>query len=214
MDANIRKDMIVMTINGIMIDCSRLIEKHEYYYKLIDFMSEWHQNTLLFHFTDDHGCAIQLESLPGKARYGAFTVTEIKDLIAYASTKNIQVIPELETFGHTRFITDTPGYEHLYAGLKTEKVEFNAIDPLNPETFELMEKLVQEISGIFPSKYLHIGCDEVDLVDYCKSKGLDNHHKVWADYVNRIINLARKYGKKQQKMLSSYPFTIKKTFEC
>jgi len=138
-----------MKLNGIMIDCSRLMERHEYYYQLIDFMFEWHQNTLVFHFTDDYGCAIQLESLPGKARYGAFTVNEMKDLIAYANKKNIQVIPELETFGHTRYITDTPEYEYLYAGTKSEELLFNAVDPLNPDTFELIENFIKEISGIF-----------------------------------------------------------------
>jgi len=43
-----------MDINGIMIDNVRLIEKHSYYFDLIDFMSEWGMNTLLLHFTDDH----------------------------------------------------------------------------------------------------------------------------------------------------------------
>ena len=57
-------------IDGVLIDCSRTMERHEYYFKLIDFMAEWGLNTLFFHFTDDHGCAVQLpgflyEKVPG-----------------------------------------------------------------------------------------------------------------------------------------------------
>ena len=43
-----------------MIDCSRLMEKHRYYYRLLDFMADWKMNTLVLHFSDDHGCGIEL----------------------------------------------------------------------------------------------------------------------------------------------------------
>ncbi|MCX6993248.1 MAG: hypothetical protein NT011_08930 [Kiritimatiellaeota bacterium] len=41
-----------MKISGIMIDCSRLLERHAYYYRLIDFMADWETNTLVWYFTD------------------------------------------------------------------------------------------------------------------------------------------------------------------
>ena len=46
-----------MEINGLMIDCARLLELPQYYYRLLEFMAEWKMNTLILHFSDDHGCA-------------------------------------------------------------------------------------------------------------------------------------------------------------
>lgn len=183
-----------MKINGLMIDCSRLMEKHSYYFSLIDFMSQWKMNTLLLHFTDDFGCAIRLPGFSHLAMPNAFTITEIQRLVRYARMKGIQIIPELETFGHTRFITDVPRYARLFAGKKTRSLEFDAIDPLDPETMSLMKSLIRKTASLFPSKFIHIGCDEVDMRQYCKERGL-NETEVWTDYVNQIAGMAYKCGK-------------------
>ena len=146
-------------LNGIMIDCSRLLEKHEYYYRLIDFMSEWEMNTLLFHFSDDHGLSIALPGFEKLAHKHAFTPFEIGILVEYAKERGIDIIPELEVFGHTRYITDHPDYYHLYVGDRSNQVVFNALDPRNPETIDLMRSIIIEFAKLFPSEYMHLGCD-------------------------------------------------------
>lgn len=174
-----------------MIDCSRLMERHDYYFKLLDFMAEWKMNTLLFHFSDDHGLGIALKGFKKLAMKNAFTLDEMKKLIDHAKKRNIEIIPELETFGHTRFITDHPDYKHLYAGKKTKKLSSNAIDPLNPESLKLITKMLKATAELFPGKYLHIGCDEVEMTEYCKNRNL-NVVNTWTDYVNQIISIAVK----------------------
>jgi Glycosyl hydrolase family 20, catalytic domain len=181
-------------INGIMIDCSRLIEKQEYYYRLVDFMSDWNMNTLLLHFSDDHGISIKLPGYEKLAVPHAFTRDEIIDLIDYAEKKKIEIIPELEVFGHTRYITDHPDYHHLYVGDRTGKIVFNAVDPTNPETVTLMRSMISELAAIFPTKYLHLGCDEVNL----DGLGLNNKEKeaqIWVDYVNKMIAITKNLDK-------------------
>lgn len=178
--------------NGIMIDCSRLVEQHDYYFRLIDYMSEWGMNTLILHFSDDHGLSIQLPGYEHIAAPFAFSVEDIQSLVTYADSVGIDVIPELEVFGHTRYITDHPDYQHL--GLKDHKdqLAFNAINPLHPETLALLGSLIREVSFLFPSKYIHLGCDEVDL------SGLDENsleEKVWADHVNAMSDTVRANGK-------------------
>lgn len=178
--------------NGIMIDCSRLMEQHEYYFRLLDYMSEWGMNTLILHFSDDHGLSIQLPGYEHLATPYAFSVGDIKRLVTYADSVGIDVIPELEVFGHTRYITDHPDYQHL--GLKDHKdqLAFNAINPLHPETPPLLGSLIREVSLLFPSRYIHLGCDEVDL------SGLDEKYeeeKVWADHVNAMSDTVRANGK-------------------
>jgi len=181
-------------VNGIMIDCARLLEKHEYYYRLIDFMTDWDMNTLLLHFSDDHGIAIELPGFEKLAMPHAFSRNEIKDFIEYANKHHIDVIPELEVFGHTRYITDHPDYEHLYFGNKPNNISFNALDPLNPETISLMKVMIKEVADIFPSTYLHLGCDEVNLKGLNAATGL-NEAEVWTDYVNTMIAIVKDHGK-------------------
>jgi hypothetical protein len=181
------------TINGIMIDCSRLLEQHEYYYRLIDFMSDWDMNTLLLHFSDDHGLSVVIPGFEQLAHPRAFTPEEIQKLISYGETKGIEIIPELEVFGHTRYITDHPDYHHLFLGDRTGNISFNALDPLNPESIAVMESMIAAVADMFPSQYFHLGCDEVNLSALGLSK--ENETKVWSDYVNTMIGIAVDRGK-------------------
>jgi len=183
-------------IKGIMIDSSRLTEKHKYYFDLVDFIADIGYNTMLMHFTDDHGCAAEIPGFPELASKNAFDAKEIARLVRHAEKKNIDIIPELETFGHIRYLTDRKNYSHLSAFKCSDKneIRFNAIDPLNPKSLEVMTRLVKAVGRIFKSKYVHIGCDEVDLGEYCKENNLDKD-EVWAGYVNKIIGIVRKEGK-------------------
>jgi len=181
-------------INGIMIDCSRCIERHEYYFQLIDFMSEWGMDTLLFHFADDQGLSIKLDGFENISKFHSFSVDEIRKLIEYASQRNIDIIPEIETFGHTRYLTNQPQYRHLAIAPNKETYTFTAINPLNTETYELMEKLICATAKLFSSQYLHVGCDEVNIEDYCNKKKLDAAD-VWSGYVNKIISITKETEK-------------------
>lgn len=183
-----------MQINGVLIDCSRLMEQHNYYYRLIDFMSEWKMNALVLHFSDDYGCAVQLPGFENIAIPNAFSCSEIRKLISYAAKRGIDIIPELEVFGHIYYLTDHPKYARLLVGRKTRKLKLNAVEPLNPDTIKVMQCLIKAVAKVFLSKYMHLGCDEVDIKDYCKNRGL-NEADVWADYVNQMICITRNCGK-------------------
>ncbi len=183
-----------MDIKGVMIDCSRCIEQHRYYFELIEFMSDWGLNTLVLHFADDEGLAVQLRGFEDIAKPHSFTIDEIHKLIEYADKRGIDVIPEVEMFGHTRYLTDLPQYSHL-AGKDADNTKpFNAINPLHPETLELMRRLILSVVEVFPSQYLHIGCDEVNLDSVCGKRGLDPS-VVWVEYVNKLISMVKESGK-------------------
>ncbi len=182
-----------LRVNGMMIDCSRLMERHTYYFALVDFMVRWDMNTLLFHFNDDDGLGIALPGFEALAMPNAFSVEEMRDFIRYAQSKGIEVIPELETFGHIRYLTNHPAYAHLFVGSSKALWAFNAVDPTHPETLAVMQRLIQATAELFPSGYLHIGCDEVDMDAFCRDRGLDKA-ATWSGYVNQIIGLVRAAG--------------------
>jgi hypothetical protein len=192
-----------MKINGVMIDCSRFMEPHIYYFRLVDFMAAWGMNTLLLHFSDDEGCGIELPGFESLAMPGAFSVTELRKLIGYADKKGIEIIPELECFGHTRYITDRPEYADLATGGPEHPHGFNALQPDNPRTLELMAGLIRETAKLFPSKRMHLGCDEVNMGDYCSRRDLDEA-EAWADYVNALVDLAR-HNRKEPMIWADHP---------
>ncbi len=185
-----------MKINGLMIDCCRIIERHDYYFRLLDFMADQKMNMLVLHFSDDSGLSVQLPGFEDIAMKNSFTAKEVKSLIAHAGKLGIDIVPEIETFGHTKFITGLPHYAHLRAGKRKKSATgFNAIDPLNPETLRVMRKLIASTTSLFPSAYVHIGCDEVDMTAIADLRpGIDTA-AVWSDYVNKILAVVRQHNR-------------------
>ena len=183
-----------MKFNGLMIDCSRLIEQHEHYFELLDFMAECGMNVLILHFTDDFGCAVELPGFEELAMPNAFSTAETRALIAKARPLGIDIIPEIELFGHTRYLTDIPRYAHLGTAKEDGQLSLNALNPFNPESLALAEKLIGAVALVFDSEYIHIGCDEVGLGDLAERRGVASD-AAWADYVNQLIGIVHGIGK-------------------
>ena len=101
-------------INGVMIDCVRITERTDYYRKLIPQLADWGYNTIFWHFTDDQGCALKLKSRPELSSRYALSRQETEGLIRLAARYGIEVVPEVESLGHTLYITHLkPGNEAL-----------------------------------------------------------------------------------------------------
>ena len=182
-----------------MIDAARTVETMEHYYKTVDFCADNGLNTILFRVTDDEGSALQLQSHPELLHQkGAFTAAELKKFVAYASKKGVEIIPEVEPFGHTRYITSIDKYKFLTDIGDPTITWSNGICPVSDTTLNLMQDLFIEIAEIFPSKYFHIGCDETNwgsnpmTIEALKEK---SKNQIWAEYVNKLNAIAKKMGK-------------------
>ena len=149
-----------LEIRGIMLDLARLIERHEFYFDLLGRLAEWGFNTLWWHFVDDQGFMLKLDSHPELASPHAFTKAEMRRLIAAAGELGIDVVPEVETLGHGRYITSLPQYAHLADG---DPRQFNAICPSHRDTLKLLGEIIHETAELFPSPFFHAGLDEADL---------------------------------------------------
>ena len=181
-------------IRGLMLDAARVPEPLPYYRRVIDFCADWDLNAIHFRIADDQGCAIRFSSVPDLLFHpNAVTPGEISDLARYAHSRGVDLIPELESFGHTGFITRAPAYAHLLDAESPQSSEFTGIIPVHPHTLPLFRKLYREISTIFPSPYLHGGCDEVNWGGSALSrKALQSRqrHQIWADYLNSLNAIA------------------------
>lgn len=186
------------SFRGFMIDAPRATETMDYYFRLINFLHEEKFNSIIFRLTDDEGSAYLFSSHPElNMCEGAFTARELRKLVKYAQKRGIEMIPEIESFGHSKYITLTERYKFLNDG--PEGAHYNALCPVNDSSLALMKDLYTEVASIFPSQYIHIGCDEVDWRASEMSKkalATKSKHQIWAEYVNKLNGCLKAIGKK------------------
>jgi hypothetical protein len=198
-ESALRKAKVQRKMRGLMVDAGRVPETLAYYRRVIDFCADWDLNTLHFRLADDQGTALRFNSVPDLVVHkNAFAPEQLRDLAEYAQTHGIDLIPELESFGHTGFITRSPAYAHLLDRDSRGSSEFTGIIPVDPETLRLFESLYREVSEIFPSVYLHGGCDEVNWGGSELSRKelrTKTRVQIWAEYLNSLHRICSGLGK-------------------
>ena len=147
-------------VRGLMLDPARLTEKHSFYFDMLPQMAAWGFNTLWWHFVDSQGFVLKLAGHPELASPYAFTKAEVRRFVAAAARYGIDVVPEVESLGHARYITGLPQYAHLANGP-------DSLCPSHPQTLELLGEIIPEVAELFPSPYFHAGLDEVDVLTGC-----------------------------------------------
>jgi hypothetical protein len=186
-------------LRGLMVDAARVPEKLDYYRRVIDFCAAWELNALQFRIADDQGSALRFASAPDLLFHEhAFSPEELRDLAKYAGSRGVDLIPELESFGHTGYITRSTKYAHLLDDDSAGNREFTGVIPVEPETLELFEKLYREIAAIFPSKFLHGGCDEVNWGGSQLSRRAlqsKSRAQIWGEYLNSLNEISRKLNR-------------------
>ncbi len=183
-------------IRGLMLDPARLTERHEFYFDLLPDLAEWGVNTIWWHFVDDGGFALKLQSHPELATPFAFSRSETQRFIAEAAAVGIDVVPEVESLGHARYITRLPQYAHLADG---DRQGFNAVCPSNPDTLRLLDDILTEVAELFPSPWLHVGLDEVSFAECRRCSARTKGKKPWWLYVEHtkaIHAIATRLGKR------------------
>lgn len=189
-----------LAIRGLLIDAARMPESIAYYRRVIEFCSQWGFNTILLRLTDDQGCALRFASHPDIITHpNALTPEEARGLVAYASQRGVDIIPEIESFGHCSCITGVARYRELRDDDTVgDHAVYSGLIPVHPGTRALMADLYRETASIFPSRFLHGGCDEINWGGSAMSKeaiARDGRPRVWADYVNHLAGVAKSLGR-------------------
>ena len=143
------------------------------------------------------------QAMPGEdPSYGGFyTQEQIKEIIAYAAIRNITIVPEIEMPGHSAAaIASYPelscsGMPQLpMTGGNYKDISSNYCAG-NEATFHFIEEVLAEVIELFPSKFIHIGGDEVDKTDWqkcakcqarIKKEGLKNEDELQSYFIKRI----------------------------
>ncbi len=134
-------------MRGLMVDAGRVPESMDYYRRVIEFCADWELNTLHFRLADDQGSALRFTSVPGLVTHRiAFTPEQLNGLADYAKAHGVDLIPELESFGHTGYITRSPQYSHFAIQL-LEQVQSFRIDRADSSKFRrVLRVAVQKVA--------------------------------------------------------------------
>ena len=170
---------------GMHIDPCRHFRDAEWVKKQLDVMAMFKFNKMHFHLTEDQGWRIEIKKYPKLTSFGPYyTQDEIRDIVAYAAERHIDVIPELEIPGHEMVaIAAYPWLccqEGQYEPRKIWGVENIVMCPGKESTFEFLEDVIDEMVDLFPYELFHIGGDECpremwEKCPLCQKRIRDEH---------------------------------------
>ena len=222
---------------GMHLDVSRHFFDVSFIKTYIDMIALHKMNVFHWHLTDDNGWRIEIKQYPElseksawrvdrtkepwkeqspmqpgeKATYGGYyTQDEIRDIIQYASNRNILVIPEIEMPGHTSEVF--AAFPNLSCKGDTLPVNPGSYWPNedifcagNDDVFIFLKNVLEEIIELFPGPYVHIGGDEAHKTNWkkcpkcqkrIKDKELKNENELQSYFIKRIEKFILSKNKK------------------
>lgn len=206
---------------GLLLDVSRHFRDKQFVKRQIDLLAYHKMNILHWHLVDDQGWRIEIERYPkltsvgawrmeGGKRYGGFyTQDDIREVVDYAAKRYVTVVPEIEMPGHSNAalaaypeVSCTGGpfqvpslwgvFADVYCAGKEATYQFN-------------QNVLDEVLALFPSKFIHIGGDEVPKTrwkacDDCQKKmrdeGLKDEGELQSYFIHRIDSYLDRKGRR------------------
>lgn len=205
---------------GMHLDVCRHFFSKDFIKKYIDLLAGYKMNVFHWHLTDDQGWRIKIKKYPrlteigawrteaDSSRYGGYySQDDIREIVAYAAERYITVIPEIEMPGHSS--AALAAYPELgCTGLqlsvpRTWGIKKDIYSP-SDSTFRFFEDIIDEVCSLFPSRYIHIGGDEVPKAQWKSSpvaqavireQHLRNEEELQHYFMHRIENYLNKRGR-------------------
>lgn len=197
---------------GSMLDVGRHSFPVEYILSHLDWMSQYKLNVFHWHLTEDQGWRLAIDAYPrltsvgawrieaDGSRYGGFyTKADVRRVVERARQLGITVVPEIEMPGHSR--AALAAYPELgctsdtLAVPTTWGVFSDVLCPGKESTFTFLETVLTEVLQLFPSRYIHIGGDEVPkqrwiectpCQEIIRREGLKDEHELQRWMIARI----------------------------
>ncbi len=186
---------------GLMLDSARHFQSMDEIKKLLDAMAQHKLNTFHWHLTDDQGWRMEIKRYPkltgvgscrvplGDAgrdpatgeprRYcGYYTQEQIREIVAYAAERHIQVIPEIDVPGHAT--AAIAAYPELGATDRPLVIDnqwgvFPNLFNTEESTLRFLENVLLEVIDMFPARYVHVGGDEAVKDQWIASARVQAH---------------------------------------
>ena len=216
---------------GFMLDVCRTWMDKEVVMNFIDLLAYHKINSLRLHLTDDEAWRLEIKSHPELAEVGGFrggnspiwprygkwnekwggyyTQEDMREIIAYAAVRNIEVIPEIDLPGHSLCMA-TLHPEILCDYTRTNSASYgydtrSAFCASREENYELLADILGEVCELFPAEHIHIGGDEVDMSQWkrcprcqalMRGNNMTNTAELQQYFMSRLTDILAQHGKK------------------
>jgi len=219
----------------VQIDDARHFFGKESLLQTIDWMAHYKFNTLIWHLTDDQGWRIEIKKYPNLTTYGAtrrqtaargkcfgeydgkqygpyfYTQEEMREVVAYAKARHVEIIPEICMAGHTRSVVaaypefgcpDFPLDERTC--WSDWGISRDCVCAGNDDMMKFYYDCIDEVCDIFPGKHIHMGLDEVNFVHWqkcakcqarVKREGLKNTEALMSWMTGKVAKYLRGKGR-------------------
>lgn len=232
-----------------MLDESRYFHGEAFVKQMLDQMALLKMNTFHWHLIDDAGWRVQINKYPlltevgafrkdseigtwksgktsGEPHGGFYTQEQIKDIVAYAAERHINVVPEFEMPGHSS--AAIAAYTWLgTAGIDIDvPVKFGRLydnyDVTKPEVITFIKDVLNELFDLFPSEVIHIGGDEVgykvweeseSVQKYMKEHNIKTPADLQVNFTNKISKFIESKGRRMMGWNEIMGKNIHKGFE-
>ncbi|MEV5682184.1 beta-N-acetylhexosaminidase [Streptomyces sp. NPDC052164] len=183
-----------------MLDVSRHFFSVAEVKRYIDQLALYKLNKLHLHLSDDQGWRIAIDSWPRLATYGGstevgggpggyYTKSDYQEIVRYAASRYLEVVPEIDLPGHTNAALASYAELNcdgiappLYTGTT---VGFSSLCVPKDVTYDFVDDVVRELAALTPGKYLHIGGDEAHSTS----------HEDFVAFMEKAQAVVGKYGK-------------------
>ena len=185
---------------GTMLDVARHFFSADDLKRYIDLLAYYKLNRFHLHLADDQGWRIMIHSWPNLAAHGGssavgggpggyYTQAEYVDIVTYASSRCIVVVPEIEMPGHTNAALASypklncdgvapPLYPDIGVGFSSLCIDREV-------TYAFVDDVVREIAALSPGPYFHIGGDEAFATDPAG----------YEQFIDRVQKIVQSHGK-------------------
>ena len=186
---------------GVMLDVARHFFGVADVKRLIDLIALYKLNRLHLHLTDDQGWRIAIASWARLAEIGGstaigggtggyYTQEQYAEIVEYAESRHVTVVPEIDMPGHTQAalasypeLTCDGVAAPVYTG---DDVGFSSLCIRKDETYAFVDDVVGELAALTPGPYFHIGGDEA----------LATEPAEYALFMRRAEEIVQTYGKR------------------
>ena len=216
------KDKPKFVWRGLNLDCCRHFMSKDFVKRYIDLLAYHKMNVLHWHLTEDQGWRIEIKKYPeltnkgawrkyddGSVYGGYYTQEDIKEVVKYAASRFITVVPEIEMPGHsTAAISCYPEISCTGGPFDVGTlwgIYYDVYCAGNDKTFQFLQDVIDEVVQLFPGKYIHIGGDEVpkNRWENCpkcqariKQENLKDENELQSYFVKRMEKYISSKGKK------------------
>jgi hypothetical protein len=190
---------------GLLLDAGRHYFPVKWIYNLVDYLHLLGFNLLHFRLTDDQAFNVRLDSRPELAQGAAgsngtvYTPTELREIVAYAKSKGVSIMPEINVPGHAgAWAGRIPRIVVPCSGFICKKGYGVPLNVSHPDLIHIVRDVLTEIKDIFSTApFFHLGGDEVEMSMDCFTElGIDmmDYSKFEEDMGNILTDLGIKHS--------------------